>query len=152
MKSKAPKYNSFKPSSALASRIKKKTRNKNTTAELLLRRHVWKLGLRYRIHVKNLPGKPDMVFPGPKVLVFCDGDFWHGREWELLKDRLAQRKNAKYWIPKIRYNIDRDILQEKELEYMGWNVLRLWETDILKNPKEAAQKVYDTVKKPDLST
>ncbi|RJQ14147.1 MAG: very short patch repair endonuclease [Nitrospiraceae bacterium] len=146
MRRKAPAYDLFKPSSELSSLIKKRTKSKNTSAELILRRYVWKLGLRYRIHVKNLPGKPDLVLPSAKVVVFCDGDFWHGRNWDKLKKQLRNRKNYKYWISKIKYNIERDILQEKELKGMGWRVLRFWETDVLKNPEFFALKIYEIVR------
>jgi DNA mismatch endonuclease (patch repair protein) len=146
MSRKSPAYKLFKSSSELSSLIKKRTKSKNTSAELILRRYVWKLGLRYRIHGKNLPGKPDLVFPSAKVVVFCDGDFWHGRNWEKLKKQLRRRMNSKYWIPKIKYNIERDFLQEKELEQMGWRVLRFWETDVLKNPEFFALIIYKIVR------
>ena len=112
----------------------------------MLRNHIWKLGLRYRLHGPDLPGKPDLVFASAKVVIFCDGDFWHGRNWKKLEQELKGRKNSKYWIPKIATNIHRDLLQKRELENMGWRVVRLWETDILKDPTTAAAKVKGIVR------
>ena len=143
---KSPKYDSFTPSSALSSLIKSRNKSKNTRVELILRHHVWNLGLRYRLHVKNLPGKPDLVFHSVKVVVFCDGDFWHGRNWKKLRQDLKYRKNAQYWIQKIETNIKRDIIQTKALQRIGWSVVRFWEKDILKNPSDAAQKIYGLIK------
>lgn len=143
---KSPKYDSFTPSSALSSLIKSRNKSKNTRAELILRHHVWNLGLRYRLHVKDLPGKPDLVFHSAKVVVFCDGDFWHGRNWKKLKKDLKYRKNAQYWIQKIETNIKRDIIQTKALQRIGWYVVRCWETDILKNPSVAAQNIFRLIK------
>ena len=143
---KSPKYDSFTPSSALSSLIKSRNKSKNTRAELILRHHVWNLGLRYRLHVKNLPGKPDLVFHSAKVIVFCDGDFWHGRNWKKLRGELKYRKNAQYWIQKIETNIKRDIIQTKALQRIGWYVVRFWEKDILKNPSVAAQNIYRLIK------
>jgi len=82
-----------------------------------------------------------MVFVSARVVVFCDGDFWHGRNWRELKSELKSRNNPDYWIPKIAANIRRDLLQSKELKRMGWHVARLWETDILKNPEAVAKKI-----------
>ena len=146
MRIKAPSFNLFRPASKISSRTKSKNKSKNTKAELVLRSHVWRLGLRYRLHVPNLPGKPDLVFVSAKVVVFCDGDFWHGRNWRRLKSELRTRSNPDYWIPKIEANIRRDLLQTKWLSKIGWHVIRLWETDILKNPVAVAEEVRRVVK------
>ena len=105
---KAPRYNRFTPSSASASYVKRRNKSKNSVAELSLRRALWSRGLRYRLHVANLPGKPDIVFKRDRVAVFIDGDFWHGRNWAQLEKKLLSRANPEYWIPKIRYNRNRD--------------------------------------------
>lgn len=97
-------------------------------------------------NVPDLPGKPDLVFASAKVVIFCDGDFWHGRNWKKLKQELRGRKNSEYWIPKIAANIHRDLLQKKNLSNAGWRVVRLWETDILKDPAAAAATVKAIVK------
>ena len=106
--SPVPRYGSFQPSSETASRIKRRVGSRGTRSELLLRRALWAEGLRYRLHRKDLPGKPDIVFPRQKIAVFCDGDFWHGRYWPALQEKLRSRANPDYWIPKIQSNIDRD--------------------------------------------
>jgi DNA mismatch endonuclease (patch repair protein) len=97
--------------------------------------------LRYRVAPSNLPGKPDVVFPGAKLAVFCDGDFWHGRNLDARLAKLASGHNAPYWVAKIQRNVERDRRHNATLNELGWCVLRLWETDILKAPTEAADKV-----------
>jgi DNA mismatch endonuclease (patch repair protein) len=99
------------------------------------------MGLRFRKNVSALPGKPDVVFPRQRLVVFCDGDFWHGRDWDSRAARLRKGHNASYWLKKIQANRDRDHRHTLELKALGWQVLRLWETDILKDPREAAQTV-----------
>lgn len=88
-----------------------------------------------------------MVFSRAKVVVFCDGDFWHGRNWRKLKKDLEHRNNPEYWIPKIKYNIARDKQQTRNLKQMGWHVIRVWETDVLNNPKVVAKMINDEVRK-----
>jgi DNA mismatch endonuclease (patch repair protein) len=142
---KVPRYANFKPASASASRIKKKNRSRNTKAELLLRKKLWALGLRYRLCVPSLPGKPDIVFRAARVAVFCDGDFWHGREWRTRRKKLALGANAAYWTAKIASNIRRDLERTRELQRLGWKVVRLWETDILSDVRTAAETVQTAV-------
>src|SRR5262245_10843959 len=96
--------------------------SRNTRPELLLRRALWELGARYRLHLDNLPGRPDIVFPSAKVAVFCDGDFWHGRNWQARRRRLAHGSNADYWIPKILANRARDRRVSRQLSDLGWTV------------------------------
>jgi DNA mismatch endonuclease (patch repair protein) len=78
------------------------------------------MGLRFRKNVKSLPGKPDIVFPSVKVVIFCDGDFWHGRNWETLQEKLKRGMNADYWIAKIQRNMERDLNVNQLLEQNGW--------------------------------
>jgi len=147
MKTKVPRYDLFRPSSKLASQIKKRVKSKNTKAETSLRHQLWRLGLRYRLHVNNLPGKPDIVFPFARIAVFCDGDFWHGRNWKNLKKQLKSRENAEYWIPKIQSNIERDHTNTEALKCVGWRVIRVWETNVLQNPESCALKIFNVVRK-----
>jgi DNA mismatch endonuclease, patch repair protein len=130
---KVPRYSEFQPASSLASEIKKKNRARDTKAEMLLRRELWRRGLRYRLHDSTLPGKPDIVFPRARLVIFCDGDFWHGRNWRSRKAKLARGSNAPYWLAKIEANIQRDRRRTRELRKLGWTVLRFWETDILRD-------------------
>jgi len=140
-----PSYKGFAPASEAASRAKRANRKTDTAHEVLLRRALWRLGLRYRKHVSNLPGNPDLVFRRARVLVFCDGDFWHGRNWDKLKAQLEQRHNAAYWLAKISRNRERDKQTTALLEGQGWVVLRFWETDIKKDPCSAALAIRDAV-------
>jgi DNA mismatch endonuclease (patch repair protein) len=79
------------------------------------------------------------------VAVFCDGDFWHGREWERLKEELARRHNATYWLEKIGRNRERDVETTAMLELQGWLVVRIWESEIRKNPREGARRILKAV-------
>jgi DNA mismatch endonuclease (patch repair protein) len=106
-----------------------------------LRRELFRLGLRFRKNVASLPGKPDIVFTRARVVVFCDGDFWHGREWKNLKAKLAKGHNSTYWAAKIDANRRRDRRHTITLRRDGWTVIRLWEKDVRKNPVAAAHKV-----------
>lgn len=145
MSQRAPSFTGLQPASAVSSRIKQANRAANTRHELMLRQHLRRLGLRYRKNVHGLPGKPDIAFLAAKVAVFCDGDFWHGRHWQNLKKKLSVGVNSSYWMAKIAANRKRDKRIEAELSKAGWRVMRLWETNILKNPARAAQKIRRTV-------
>src|SRR5688500_9426013 len=137
----APSYAGLRPPSEAASRAKRANRKRDTAPELLLRRALWRLGLRYRTHADTLPGKPDVVFTRARVAVFCDGDFWHGRSWDVLRQKLAVGTNAAYWGAKISRNIERDRASNAALQTQGWSVVRLWETDIKKDPDAAARYI-----------
>jgi len=99
------------------------------------------MGFRYRKNCTELPGTPDLVFSGARVAVFCDGDFWHGRDWACLRRKLESGTNPGYWAAKIESNIKRDTRNAASLEAAGWIVLRLWETDIKRDPIAAAELV-----------
>jgi DNA mismatch endonuclease (patch repair protein) len=114
--------------------------------EVLLRKALWRVGLRYRKNVSGLPGRPDIVFTIAKVAVFCDGDFWHGRNWAKLRARLEQRHNAVYWVAKIARNRERDREQNKALRAAGWRVVRVWETEIRRSPAEVANVICSLVR------
>ena len=105
--------------------------------------------LRFRIHAPDVVGRPDMVFDRQRVAVFCDGDFWHGRDWRRLRTALARRSNATYWLEKIASNRSRDRRQTRDLRQSGWLVLRLWETDIMRSPGSAAAQVNLQVRSRD---
>jgi len=133
-------------SSPRASRILSATKSIDTKCEVQLRNMLWRMGLRFRKNVRDLPGKPDIVFTKQRVAVFCDGDFWHGRDWPTRKRRLHKGANALYWTKKIGANIQRDRLLDQGLERLGWKVLRLWESDILKDPYRCALEVVELVR------
>jgi DNA mismatch endonuclease, patch repair protein len=128
---RTPRYDGLVARSAQASAAARgSSRKANTKPELLLRRALWLRGFRYRTNGVGLPGRPDIVFSGPKLAVFVDGDFWHGKAWRIRKAKLAQGHNADYWISKIERNMERDRRQTRELIAAGWLVLRVWESRI----------------------
>lgn len=114
-------------------------KNKDSAIEVLLRRELWRRGLRYRKNVAGLTGKPDIVFMGKKIAVFCDGNFWHGYDWENRKQDIKSRKE--FWIPKIERNMQRDIEVNEALERDGWLVLRFWGNEIKTNCSACADKI-----------
>lgn len=128
------------------SRAMAAVRGEHTTPEITLRKVLWRMGLRYRLHRPDLPGKPDIVFSLGKVAVFVDGDYWHGNQWRLrgfksLEDQLKTVHNREYWERKIKRNIERDRKVNVQLRKAGWKVVRIWESDINRDPERAARKV-----------
>ena len=85
-------------------------KSKDTTIEVALRRALWKKGYRYRKNYKKLPGKPDIVLTKYKIAIFCDSEFFHGKDWKIKKSKLLNSKNSEYWISKIEKNMKRDRL------------------------------------------
>ncbi|MFW6383403.1 MAG: very short patch repair endonuclease [Nanoarchaeota archaeon] len=124
-------------SKAKRSELMSKIRSKNTKLEVNFRKKVFAKGLRYRIYPKNIPGKPDMVFPKSKLAVFIDGCFWHKCP-KCFKEPVS---NKDYWIKKIQYNVDKDKRINQEIENMGWRVLRFWEHEIKKNPEKCIKQI-----------
>ena len=141
-----PSFASLSPASPSSSRAARgASRKANTLCELVLRRELWSRGLRYRLCHAGLPGRPDILFPKPRVVVFCDGDFWHGRHLEARVAKLARGHNSTYWISKVRRNAERDMEQTKALEALGWVVLRFWETDLRRDVRRIADKVVSII-------
>jgi len=89
MARRTPSFNGLSPASPTASLAKRRNCRRDTLHEVILRRELWRAGLRFRKNVESMPGKPDIVFPSAKLIVFCDGDFWHGRNWPAVKPKLA---------------------------------------------------------------
>ena len=118
-------------------------KNKDSQIELLLRKELWRRGLRYRKNVNGIFGKPDIVFLGKKVAVFCDSEFWHGFNWEERKKDFKSQQE--FWIPKIERNMARDIEVTEKLEADGWTVLRFWGKDIKKNTAHCAELIEKVV-------
>lgn len=114
-------------------KIMSSIKQRNTKPELMLRKELWKRGFRYRVNVKGLAGKPDIVFTKAKIAVFCDGDFWHGHNWALrglssLEEELSHY--TEFWRNKISGNVERDHRNSLLLESSGWFVIRIWESKI----------------------
>lgn len=139
-------YRNLHPASAKASATARgASRKRDTRCELALRRALWAMGLRYRVDSKTLPGRPDIVFARARVAVFCDGDFWHGRNLDNRLARLAGGHNAPYWLTKLQRNVERDRRHDAALSDDGWMVLRFWEKDILADPAVVARRVAEVV-------
>lgn len=120
-------------------------RSKDTKIEILLRKALWHQGYRYRKNYKLLPGKPDIVLTKYKIVIFCDSEFWHGYNWEEKRKRITV--NRDFWIKKITRNIARDQEINRELENMGWTVLRFWGKEITKHTDDCIAIIKDTVEK-----
>lgn len=120
-------------------------RSNDTEIEVLLRKALWKKGYRYRKNYKVLPGKPDIVLTKYKIAVFCDGEFFHGKDWEVLKPRLEKSNNSEFWIDKISRNIKRDEEINKKLLFLGWTVIRFWGKDIIKNTDECVKVIEEAI-------
>ncbi len=120
-------------------------KSKDTSIEVKLRKELWSRGYRYRKNVSNLPGKPDIVLTKYKIAIFCDSEFFHGKDWEVLKPRLEKSNNADYWVKKISRNMERDNEINKKLLFMGWTVIRFWGKDILKNIDDCISVIEDVI-------
>ncbi|HKI47238.1 MAG TPA: very short patch repair endonuclease [Balneolales bacterium] len=102
-------------------------RNKNTKPELMIRKDLHRLGFRYRLHANNLPGKPDLVLPKYRAVIFINGCFWHQHDCHLFKWPSTRKE---FWESKINGNKVRDIETAKQLRSMGWRVLTIWECSL----------------------
>lgn len=120
-------------------------RSKDTCIEVILRKALWKRGYRYRKNCRDIPGKPDIAIIKYKIAIFCDGEFFHGKDWEVLKPRLEKSSNAEYWVDKISRNRKRDDLVNKKLLADGWTVIRFWGKDIKNNTEKCVRVVEETV-------
>ena len=118
-------------------------KSNNTSIEISLCKALWHEGIRYRKNIKTLPGKPDIAITKYKIAVFCDGELWHGKDWETRKETI--KTNRDYWIPKIERNMTRDNKNKKELENMGWVVLRFWGKEIKKNLTDCVNEIKKTI-------
>lgn len=120
-------------------------KSKNTSIEMVLRKELWNKGFRYRKNVESLPGKPDIVLTKYKIAIFCDSEFFHGKDWEVLRPNLKKGVNSEYWEKKISRNIERDDEVNKKLLFMGWTVIRFWGKDIKRNPAECVKVIEETI-------
>lgn len=120
-------------------------RSKDTKIEILLRKALWRKGYRYRKNYKDLPGKPDIALTKQKIAVFCDSEFFHGKDWEVLRPQLERGKNADFWIEKISKNIQRDNQINKQLNFMGWTVIRFWGKEITRSTDECVRVIEEVI-------
>jgi DNA mismatch endonuclease, patch repair protein len=129
-----PSFSGLRPASPRATAAARgSSRKSDTGPEIQLRQLLYRSGRRFRKNVRSLPGCPDIVFPRARLVVFCDGDFWHGRDWNDRKNKLRRGRNGGYWISKIERNMARDLENQARLESQGWRVLRFWESEIAKH-------------------
>ena len=123
----------------------KNIRSKDTSIELKLRKELWRRGYRYRKNYTELPGKPDIVLTKYKIAIFCDSEFFHGKDWEVLKAKVEKGNNGEYWSKKIQENITRDNEKDKALNALGWTVIHFWGKDILKKTDECVKVIEETI-------
>ncbi|MCK4131957.1 DNA mismatch endonuclease Vsr [Ralstonia pseudosolanacearum] len=113
-------------------------RGKDTKPEMIVRRVLWAAGLRYRLHDKRLPGKPDLAFPGRRMAVFVHGCFWHCHEG--CKDFRIPKTRTSWWVEKLSRNKTRDTRVAAELKNRGWQVIVIWECEV-HDPQKLASLV-----------
>lgn len=119
-------------------------RGKNTSIENLLAHELWHRGLRFRRNGRGIYGHPDISIRKYRIAIFCDGDFWHGYDWENRKD--AIKSNRDYWIAKIERNMEKDAEVNHILSSQGWTVIRLWEHEIRNDLPDAADLVMRLIR------
>jgi DNA mismatch endonuclease (patch repair protein) len=108
----------------------RRIRGKNTKPELIVRRLIFSMGYRYRLHQKNMPGQPDIIFPSRKAVIFVHGCFWHQHPDSDCKISHLPKSNAEYWQQKLARNQARDAEHESALLALGWHVLVIWECQL----------------------
>ena len=120
-------------------------KSKDTSIEVRLRKALWHKGYRYRKNYKGLPGTPDIVLTRYKIAIFCDSEFFHGKDWDELRLRLENGSNSSYWVKKISRNIERDSRNDRSLKAVDWTVLRFWGKDIMKHTDECIRTIEETI-------
>ncbi len=110
------------------SRIMRAVKSRDTAPEMIVRRLVHSMGYRYRLHRKDLPGKPDLTFQSRRKVIFVHGCFWHGHECK--RGARVPKTNREYWETKIAHNRERDIQHYEELNLVGWDVFVIWECQL----------------------
>lgn len=120
-------------------------RNHGSKIEVILGKALWSEGIRYRKNDATVFGKPDFSIKKYKIAIFCDSEFWHGKDWN--KHKYDIHTNSEFWINKIENNIKRDILVSETLQYEGWIVIRFWGKEILKNTDNCVTVVKNAIYK-----
>jgi|TARA_B100000809_G_C14817687_1_gene416252 DNA mismatch endonuclease Vsr len=119
-------------------------KGKNTKPEILIRKELFRRGFRFRIHDKKLPGKPDIVLPKYKAVIFVHGCFWHGHDCSLFK---VPQTRTEFWMEKIRGNQERDARNQSDLRQLGWRVCTIWECALKGNLKISIEDAGDHMSK-----
>lgn len=120
-------------------------RSKDTSIEQALRKALWHKGYRYRKNYKKLPGRPDIALTKYKIAVFCDSEFFHGKDWDQKKQKLQNSERSVFWISKIERNMERDKENEQALKYLGWSVVRFWGGEIKKNTEGCVKVIEELI-------
>jgi len=120
-----------------------RVKSSNTSIEVLLRKALWHSGIRYRVNYSKLPGTPDIAITKYRIAIFCDGEFWHGKDWKATREKI--QSNRDYWLPKIDRNIMRDNEVNRTLSYLGWTVVRFWGVDIQKNLNSCVEDIKEEI-------
>lgn len=126
------------------SKVMANIRSKNTKPEIILRSLLHKHGLRFRIHRKDLPGKPDIVFPSKRIAIYVHGCFWHFHN--ACRDGTMPKSNIEFWEKKLTANKERDKTHLKNLKKLNWKVLVIWECEIEKKPDLVLKKILKQLK------
>lgn len=124
-----------------------KIRSGNTKPEMLVRRMLHRLGYRYSVHVKNMPGKPDLVFTARRKVIFVHGCFWHQHPREACSDARRPKSNTSYWMAKLDRNIARDAEHIEALQEQGWNILVVWDCETV-DEKALEERLVDFLGAP----
>jgi DNA mismatch endonuclease (patch repair protein) len=120
-------------------------KNKNSKIECVLRKALWDKGFRYRKNCAELPGKPDIVLTKHHIAIFCDSEFFHGKDFENLESQLKRSANSDFWIDKIKRNMARDVEVDIMLQNMNWTVVRFWGKDIIKNTDNCVRVIESMI-------
>lgn len=120
-------------------------RGKDTSIEVKLRKALWAKGYRYRKNYSKLPGHPDIALTKYKTVIFCDSEFFHGKDWEVLRPRLQKGKNPDFWIRKIERNRKRDKETDQKLLALGWTIIHFWGHDILDDTDNCVKIVEECI-------
>lgn len=125
------------------SKLMSAIRSTNTKDEVRLAKALWALGYRYRKNNKTVFGKPDFTFKKIKLAIFVDGEFFHGKNWDIDRNRI--KTNSEFWIKKIERNMQRDIEVNAHLESQNWKILRFWSNDIKKNLDSCILEIQNAI-------
>ena len=125
-------------------------KSKDTEIEIILRKELWSRGYRYRKNYKKLIGKPDIALTKYKIVVFCDSEFWHGKNYKESTDSIGT--NSEYWKQKIKRNMERDREVNEKLIADGWIVLRFWEKEIRKEFDSCISKIEEAIQNSKVRT
>ncbi len=131
--------------SAKSHKTMSRIRGKDTSIEVVLRKALWARGYRYRKNYTKLPGRPDIALTKYKIAIFCDSEFFHGKDFDSLKEKLDKGKNADYWIKKIERNIERDKEKDVLLRFQGWSIIHFWGKEISSDVEGCVKVVEEMI-------